>query len=143
MRTTVLVFLQIWQEIPHHSPFGQVQRPVQHERACNYCIVRYLAIYRNQSHLSFAKSSSPRNSARYAHRSNREVSGYIYRRRSIGSQTSISFFFWAALLAPSVRASKSPLISHMPRKIPPSREISSQGASYSMTSPLSRTSTLS
>lgn len=67
----------------------------------------------------------------------------MYKERSTSSQASISFFFWAALLAPSVRASKSPLISHIPRKMLPSREISSQGASYSITLPLSRTRTLS
>ena len=69
--------------------------------------------------------------------------GIYTKKRSKGPQTSISFFFWAALLAPSVKVSKSPLISHIPRKIPSSLERSSQGASYSITLPLSRTRTLS
>ena len=69
--------------------------------------------------------------------------GICTKKGSGRSQTSISFFFCAALLAPSVKASKSPLISHIPRKMLPSLVMSSQGAAYSMTLPLSRTRTLS
>ena len=69
--------------------------------------------------------------------------GICTKKGSGRSQTSISFFFCAALLAPSTKASNSPLISHIPRKMLPSSEISSQGAAYSMTLPLSRTRTLS
>jgi len=48
-----------------------------------------------------------------------------------------------ALLAVCSRVSISPVVSHMDRKLPPSWRTRSYGSPYSMTAPLSSTSTLS
>ena len=57
--------------------------------------------------------------------------------------TSTRRFASHAFFAKSRRISSSPLVSHMPLNEPPFFCISSQGCAYSMTSPLSSTSTLS